>query len=162
MERKLRLTALLSTAVAMLMLYGCSKDQKAPAPGSQQASSLPTTADGKHVYGLLPTPQSEWSQMPAYNEASFKLEHNIDATKAAPAVLNLVTPAVRDQGQIGSCTGFAGSEAYEITYNYTHGAFPPLVNPIRPPPAPRRRGPRPPPRIKRPQIQTDHIQPAGA
>ena len=129
MERKLRLTALLSTAVAMLMLYGCSKDQKAPAPASQQASSLPTTADGKHVYGLLPTPQSEWSQMPAYNEASFKLEHNIDATKAAPAVLNLVTPAVRDQGQIGSCTGFAGSEAYEITYNYTHGAFPPLVSP---------------------------------
>jgi C1A family cysteine protease len=44
-------------------------------------------------------------------------------------VLTLATPAVRDQGQIGSCTAFCGTEAYEILYNYKFGAFPAVLSP---------------------------------
>jgi C1A family cysteine protease len=132
MKRKFKLTALLSTATAMLMLYGCSKDQVKPAntAADQTVATLPTTHDGLHVYGLLATPESEWSKMPVYSDAQFALDHpQLDAAKAVATSITLYSPAVRDQGQIGSCTGFAGSEAYEITYNYTHGAPPAIVSP---------------------------------
>jgi hypothetical protein len=69
MKRKLKLTALLSAAAAMLMLYGCSKDQVKPAgtAADQTVAALPTTHDGLHVYGMLQTPESEWSTAPVYN-----------------------------------------------------------------------------------------------
>jgi C1A family cysteine protease len=132
MNGKLKLTALLSTATALLMLYGCSKDQVKPSStaADQTVATLPTTHDGLHVYGLLPTPESEWSKMPVYNDAQFAMDHpQLDAAKAAAISVTLYSPDVRDQGQIGSCTGFAGTEAYEITYNYTHGAPPPIMSP---------------------------------
>ena len=130
MKTNFKLASVLSMAAAVLMVYGCSKsNQVKPASEAATVSTLPTTHDGLHVYGLLPTPESEYSRMPVYDEASFKAEHSINSLKASPLVLNLATPAVRDQGQIGACTGFAGSEAYEITYNYTHGAFPAIVSP---------------------------------
>lgn len=130
--KNLKLTALLSTAAVMVMLYGCNKSNVNPASTASEtgsSSSLPTTHDGAHVYGLLPTPESEYSKMPMFDKAAFLATHTIDAVKAAAASVTLSSPAVRNQGQIGSCTGFAGSEAYEITYNYTHGAFPPIVSP---------------------------------
>jgi C1A family cysteine protease len=131
MKRKLNLTALASAAAAMVMLYGCSKDQVKPATTAavQTVSSLPTTHDGLHVYGLLQTPESEYSKMPMYNAAQFALDHQLDAAKQSGPIVTLTSPAVRDQGQIGSCTGFSGTEAYEITYNYTHGAYPAIMSP---------------------------------
>jgi C1A family cysteine protease len=132
MKRKLKLTALLSTAAATLLFVGCSKDQVKPAgtPAEQTVATLPTTHDGLHVYGMLQTPESEWSKMPVYNDAQFALDHpQMDALKAGAPSVTLTSPAVRDQGQIGSCTGFAGTEAYEITYSYTHGAYPAIMSP---------------------------------
>ncbi len=132
MKRKLKLTALLSTATAMLMISGCSKDQVKPAApaADQTVATLPATHDGLHVYGLLATPESEWSKAPVYNQVQFALDHHqMDAAKLSGPVVTLTSPAVRDQGQLGSCTGFAGTEAYEITYSYTHGAYPALMSP---------------------------------
>jgi len=132
MKRKLKLTALLSSAASMLLIYGCSKDQVKPAStaADQTVATLPATHDGLHVYGLLQTPESEWSAAPVYNAAQFALDHHqLDALKLSGPVVTLSSPAVRDQGQIGSCTGFAGTEAYEITYSYTHGAYPPIMSP---------------------------------
>jgi|SRR6185503_2099841 len=132
MKRNYKLTCILSATAAIFMFYGCSKDQvkpTAPATG-QTVASLPTTHDGLHVYGLLATPESEWSKAPVYNEVQFALDHHqLDAARLSGPVVTLTSPAVRDQGQIGSCTGFAGTEAYEITYSYTHGAYPALMSP---------------------------------
>lgn len=131
MKKNLNLAALLVAMAGVVMVSGCSKNQVKPANNAttQQVAALPSTHDGLHVYGLLATPESEWSKMPVYNDAAFNLTHQIDATGAGSTSAMLVNPAVRDQGQIGSCTGFAGTEAYEITYNYTHGAFPAIMSP---------------------------------
>ena len=134
MKRKLKLTALLSAGCfrCLLISMDAQKDQVKPAStaADQTVATLPTTHDGLHVYGLLQTPESEWSTAPIYNAAQFALDHRqLDALKLSGPVVTLSSPAVRDQGQIGSCTGFAGTEAYEITYSYTHGAYPAIMSP---------------------------------
>lgn len=110
----------------MLMLYGCSKSNQV---NPSEQSAISTTGDGKHVYGLLPTTPEEYMVVPKYSEQDFKSKFGNLSTTPAPAVLSLATPAVRDQGQIGSCTAFCGAEAYEILYNYKNGAFPPVLSP---------------------------------
>lgn len=120
--------SIFSAAIIMLMLYGCSKSSQI-SPG--QPSPLPATANGKHVYGLLPTPVEEYSVVPRYSSNDFlsKYTENSTAATPPPSVLTLSTPAIRDQGQIGSCTAFCGTEAYEILYYYKNGAFPSLLSP---------------------------------
>lgn len=118
---------LLSSAIVMLMLYSCSKNQVAPVE-QQEQSSLPSTADGRHVYGLQPTTPEEYMTLPTYSPELFKRQFGTFST-AAPAVVTLNNPAVRDQGQIGSCTSFCGVEAYEISYFYKNGAYPTLLSP---------------------------------
>src|ERR1700761_3633201 len=123
MKKHYKLAVLFSAAAGIVLMAGCNKDQVKPAVTAtdQSVSSLPATHDGLHVYGLLPASDAEIASMPVYNQAQFNLEHrSLDAKTAAPSSLTLVYPAVRDQGQLGACTGFAGTEAYEITYNYTH------------------------------------------
>ena len=128
MKTTLKLTSLLSLATVISMFYGCSKTDQVKPIAEQQSTSLPTTADGKHVYGLLPTSAEEYNSLPKYSADAFKSSLTEFST-GAPAVVTLATPAVRDQGQIGSCTAFCGSEAYEIGYYYKHGAFPAVVSP---------------------------------
>ncbi|MFI5162820.1 MAG: C1 family peptidase [Sphingobacteriales bacterium] len=129
MKTTLKLTSLLSLATAISMFYGCSKtDQVKPAATTDQTTTLNSTADGKHVYGLLPASPEEYNSLPKYSADAFQSKLGVFST-GAPAVYSLATPAVRDQGQIGSCTAFCGSEAYEIGYYYKHGAFPAIVSP---------------------------------
>ncbi|MBV8390214.1 MAG: C1 family peptidase [Mucilaginibacter sp.] len=124
-------SALLVSAIVMLVLYSCSKSETvAPAPvDDQQQSSLPSTADGKHLYGLLPSRPDQYSTVPVYSPELFKQQYGT-FTIGKPPVVTLANPAVRDQGQIGSCTSFCGVEAYEIGYYYKHGAFPTLLSPL--------------------------------
>ncbi|MDB5143224.1 MAG: Papain family cysteine protease [Mucilaginibacter sp.] len=123
MKANLKLTSLLSLATVLFLFYGCSKsNQTDPAPQDVQTA-------GGHVYGLLPTTPAEYEALPKYSEAAFKAKFGDFSTTPAQAVLRLATPAVRDQGQIGSCTAFCGTEAYEILYNYKFGAFPALRSP---------------------------------
>lgn len=121
-------TALLSSAIVILMLYSCTKSNQVTPVNDQQQSSLPTTADGKHVYGLQPTTPEEYMSLPTYSPELFKKQFGTFST-AAPAVVTLSNPAVRDQGQIGSCTSFCGVEAYEIGYYYKNGTYPTLLSP---------------------------------
>lgn len=109
-------SALLLASVA-LSIYSCSKSNSV-APVAAASS----TVVGHHVYGLTPTTPAEYANIPVYNKDAFNSKYNVDATKlAAPAVLTISSPAVRDQGQLGSCTSFCGTYAYEISYFYKHG-----------------------------------------
>ncbi len=129
MKTTLKLTSLLSLAATISMFYGCSKtDQVKPPATADQTTTLTSTADGKHVYGLLPATPEEYNALPKYSADAFKSKLGVYSI-GAPAVVSLTTPAVRDQGQIGSCTAFCGSEAYEIAYYYKHGAFPTVRSP---------------------------------
>ena len=128
MKTSLKITPLLTLAIVVSMFYGCSKTEQVK-PSSVQTTTLNSTADGKHLYGLLPTSEAEYAVIPKYSPDAFKSQFGVNSTTPAPAVLSLATPAVRDQGQIGSCTAFCGSEAYEILYYYKNGAFPTVRSP---------------------------------
>lgn len=131
----LQLSAITLFVIAVFMLNGCSKSgQVDPAQqqiSNQHQSGLNTTADGRHVYGLSFMTPDMYADIPKYSAAAFDSHvSNFGPVRAAiPPVLTLATPAVRDQGTLGSCTSFCGAEAYEIMYNYAKGAFPPVLSP---------------------------------
>ena len=135
---KTKLTPILSAAVGMLMLYGCSKSNQVT-PGKHpeatfidDASSFPVgkmTHDGKHMYSLKPATEAEYSSIPKYSEKDFKAKAGALTLTASAPVVTLSNPAVRDQGQLGSCTSFCESEAYEILWYYKYGAYPPILAP---------------------------------
>jgi C1A family cysteine protease len=129
MKVKFTLTSFLTCATIMVLFYSCSKSNQIKPANDQQSPALNSTGDGRHVYGLLPTPADQYEALPKYSEAAFKSRFTNFSTTPAPAVLTLATPAVRDQGQIGSCTAFCGSEAFEILYRYKNGAFPDVRSP---------------------------------
>ena len=129
MKTNLKLASLLSFVIAMFMLYGCSKSNQV-APSQPTGSTLNSTADGQHVYGLLTMTPDMYANIPVYSAEAFQSKFGEFSTTPPPTVLTLATPAVRDQGQIGSCTAFCGTEAYEILYYYkNNGAFPPVLSP---------------------------------
>ncbi|HEY8783107.1 MAG TPA: C1 family peptidase [Mucilaginibacter sp.] len=127
MKSNPKLSSILSAVVAMFMLFGCSKSNQVT-PVQQQTSNL--TADGKHAYGLLTMTPDMYANAPVYSEAAFKTKFSDFTTTPPPTAYTLATPDVRDQGQIGSCTAFCGTEAYEIGYKYSSaGVFPPVLSP---------------------------------
>jgi hypothetical protein len=101
-------------AFMALMFYGCTKSIDSNS-GSLQSSDLPSS--GKHVYGLLPMTPDQYLNIPLYSmeAAQTELTKKGLTVKAAAA---LVSPPVRDQGQIGSCTAFCGAETFEILLYY--------------------------------------------
>ena len=128
MKTKATLKTVLSAGIAVVMLYGCSKSSQV-SPASSDGTTLPSTHDGKHVYSLLPTSEAEYSTLPKFSMDAFKSQFSVNALTASSPVVTLSTPAVRDQGQLGSCTSFCGTTAYEIMYNYKNGAFPSILAP---------------------------------
>jgi len=113
-------TALLSAAIGMLMLFGCSKTEQV-APAEVQVTP-------QHTYGVLPATPDMYANVPRFSMADFQNKLSVNSI-GNPVIVTLVNPAVRDQGQIGSCTAFCGSEAYEIGYYYKNGSFPAVVSP---------------------------------
>lgn len=114
--------------VACLFLYGCSKTDFSKTPASQDPPV--TTNSSHHVYGVLPPVESDYANVARYSEREF--QKTISETSTTPSGSpydSLVTPAIRNQGQIGSCTAFCGTEAYEILYYYRYGTWPTLLSP---------------------------------
>ncbi len=97
----------------MFMFYGCTKTSELDNPGDLRQAPKFTT-DGLHVYGLLPMTPDQFMDMPLFSRESFPATMKL---KALQTVVTLWNPAVRDQGQIGSCTAFCGVEANEILYH---------------------------------------------
>jgi len=121
MKTTYKLTTLLLSAT--VMIYSCNKsNQVNPVNHQQQKSSLPTTADGKHVYGLLPTSREKYMSLPTYSPELFNSQFSTFSI-GKPAVVTIAEPLVRDQGTIGSCTAFAGCSAYAIGRFYKTGSW---------------------------------------
>jgi len=111
-----------TVAIALLAIifYGCSKSTNLTGSGNLQ-SALNTSSDGKHVYGLLAMSPDQYANLPLYSKESFPGTLTEKAL-SVPKIVTLWNPAVRDQGQIGSCTAFCGVESDEILYHYKNGS----------------------------------------
>jgi hypothetical protein len=102
--------------VTIFLFFSCSKSNlNAPTP-----SNLPTSVV-VHKYGLNPMTEDQWRDVPVFSSAIFQsgaTDLGLTYASKFPSNYLLATPAVRDQGQMGACTGFCGSEADEILYYY--------------------------------------------
>ena len=112
---------LLTSAIAVLMLYSCSK--------SNNSDVVPAASNDNvalHNYGLLPMQPEQWANVPTFskNVISGKIGLFGLSASSLPSSYLLASPAIRDQGQIGSCTGFCGAETDEILYYYKNSGSP--------------------------------------
>ncbi len=101
-----------------IVIASCSKTK------IQQSTTDTQTGISPHVYGLLPASDAEVSQLPVFSPSIFHkgiTPDNLTYPGTLPSSFLITTPAIRDQGQIGSCTGFCGTEANEILKYYTAG-----------------------------------------
>ncbi len=127
--------ALSVVSISAIVLTSCSKT------GLNDTVGLSQDLSGRgivpHVYGLMPADPSRYTKVPVYNanQINKMFKNNNLAGRglslAAPASYALVTPAVRNQEQIGSCTGFCGTEVNEVTEYYSNGnAWGPVLSPL--------------------------------
>ena len=96
-----------------LILVGCSKNNSESSPSTDQTPEL-------HTYGVLPMQPEQWSFVPGFSK-EIVLENARTSglpVKTLPASYLLVSPTIRNQGQIGSCTAFCGAETNEILNYY--------------------------------------------
>ena len=106
---------LLLCALSILGLFAsCSKTDVKNTASSQ--SSL-------RRYGVNAMQPSDWANVPSYHK---RLARVGATSQILPSSCLLFNPGIRDQGQIGSCTGFCGTEANEILKYYSTNS----VNPI--------------------------------
>ena len=114
--------SLVSILVLVVFFASCTKNV-----GTTNNTSGQNLANGNlHTYGLLPMTADQWSGVPTFSSAVFANKYvpsGLGApTGGSPTSYLLTTPGVRDQGQIGSCTGFCGSETEEILNYYASSA----------------------------------------
>lgn len=89
--------------------------------------SMAMQAVGTHNYGLVPMKTEQWENVPNFSAELFRSEiksFGVNSSITVPTSFLLATPVVRDQGQIGSCTGFCGAETNEILNYYVKEANP--------------------------------------
>jgi hypothetical protein len=92
-----------------LILAGCSK--------TNDNNSIPKRQNDLHVYGLNPMQPSDWANVPLFSREvinGYRQSQGIPGIATLPGNYLLISPNVRDQGQIGSCTGFCGTETNEM------------------------------------------------
>jgi hypothetical protein len=92
-----------------LILAGCSK--------TNDNNSIPKRQNDLHVYGLQPMQQLDWANVPVFSSLvidQHRQSQGIPGIVTLPGNYLLISPNVRDQGQIGSCTGFCGTETNEM------------------------------------------------
>jgi Papain family cysteine protease len=103
------------------LLNACSKSEL-----SNASSPSTFNAIHSHVYGLLPVSDGEMTNIPAFSPELLNGGVTIQGlgfSGTLPSSYLMTTPAIRDQGQIGSCTGFCGTEANEILKYYAKGGI---------------------------------------
>ena len=119
-------TGLIALSVTTVLLYSCKKSSDVTVP-----ETATNTEASLHGLGLNPMEPSEWANVPAFSADIFKnkLQTNgLSYSGTAYTSYLLVTPQIRDQGQIGSCTGFCGAETDEILYYYKNNAPAAIAN----------------------------------
>src|SRR5215831_17861475 len=107
--------ALVALIAISVFLYSCSKSNLNNANNGAANNQSPSL----HNYGVLPMTPDQWSYVPVFstNALPGARQNGFPATTLLTSYL-LSSPKVRDQGQIGSCTGFCGVETNEILYYY--------------------------------------------
>ncbi len=119
MKRPLK-ASIVAFAASFVLLISCKKS--IDTDNVQLADDAVT---GIHQYGLLPMQPEQWSSVPTFSASVFTglvRSNGLSYSTTLPGSYLLTTPAVRDQGQIGSCTGFCGSAAGEILYYYKNNS----------------------------------------
>src|SRR5580658_3226767 len=98
-------------AAMTLVVYGCKK-QSSPSPN--------TTPLAPHNYGVTVMTPDQWSFVPVFSADVVGAASRTTGLSAGtlPSSFLLASPEVRDQGQIGCCTGFCGAESDEILNYY--------------------------------------------
>jgi hypothetical protein len=113
----------------LCLLFSCSKTSLNGNSSSDNSGSIQP-----HVYGLLPVSDEEMKTVPMFTPELLnggKTVNGLSYSGTLPSSYLMTTPAIRDQGQIGSCTGFCGTEANEILKYYAKGgavAAQPVIN----------------------------------
>jgi len=130
MRKTSRLTARICLFFAGLcLLFSCSKSSLNGNSSSDNSNPVQT-----HVYGLLPVSDEEMKTVPLFTPELLnggKITNGLSYSGTLPSSYLMTTPAIRDQGQIGSCTGFCGTEVNEILKYYAKGgviAAQPVIN----------------------------------
>ena len=116
MNMKKLLLGCVTIAVAGVLLNGCKKSGVSPA---ETASTTAVTT--LHGMGLNPASPEELASVPKFSTSLFanKLETDgltYSGTRYTSFILT--HPQIRDQGQMGACTGFCGATVDEILYYY--------------------------------------------
>ena len=113
-----------------MILASCSKSES----GQSIVAANPTSPVKLHTYGLQNPDPARYANVPVYDARQINSMFGGRVAQdlaAIPTSWSLATPAVRDQEQIGSCTGFCGSEANEILRYYANGgSFGPVLSPL--------------------------------
>ena len=117
--------------VTAVILVSCSKQN-----ANQGIQPAAVTPSGLHTYGLLPPNPAHYINVPVYDAMQIKamfsgsIKNRNSSVETLPSTFSLVTPAVRNQEQIGSCTGFCGTAANEITQYYKNGTWGSILSPL--------------------------------
>jgi len=93
----------------LFLMFSCSKNSV-----NENSSSANSNSIQAHVYGLLPTSDEEMKNVPLFTRELLtggQVTNGLSYSGTLPSSYLMTTPAIRDQGQIGSCTGFCGTEA---------------------------------------------------
>jgi len=102
------------TVLGLTLFASCSKNnQNDPSPVAKPSAIV------AHTYGLLPMTPDQYANVPRFSDMIGKSKLSLLSTSPiiAPSPFTLpYVPAVRDQGQIGSCTAFCGAETDEMLY----------------------------------------------
>lgn len=110
-------TVLLLFSFSIILFTSCTKNVSTENNIDAQNAPL----NSLHNYGLQSMTADQWSSVPVFSSAVVASRYKpsgLSYSGTLPTNYLLATPDVRDQGQIGACTGFCGAETAEILYHY--------------------------------------------
>ncbi|WP_295675297.1 C1 family peptidase [uncultured Mucilaginibacter sp.] len=118
--------AIVAVSFACVFLNSCKKSTNVVNPGTS-----PVTTNNLHGFGLNAMTPQDLANVPSFSSSLFSNRLQPDGLTYNGTAYNsylLVTPQIRDQGQLGACTGFCGAETDEILYYYKNNSVQPIAN----------------------------------